>query len=292
MATGMDQLLKNESKISVRSCPACAEASDHAFRFRVNGCDIWQCLTCRLARADTADFDPATYYTGEYFSGNRRDGYADYLGTAPVLSREFESSVTFIRHFCDKGKLLELGCAYGLFLKEAKPYFDVSGIELAEDAAQYARNSGLNVLSGSADERNFEKIGMVDVIVLFDVIEHLVDPQGALALCARYLRPGGIIVVTTGDFDSWLARIAGAHWRLMTPPQHLWYFTQSSMHRLATATGLSLEYADHPWKTVPLSLILFQLRRMLGLRVGPATQSRIGFPLNLFDAMRLVFRKA
>ena len=291
-ATGMSGPLRIESKISARSCPACAETSDHAFRFRVNGCDIWQCRSCRLARADTDDFDPATYYTGEYFSGNRSDGYADYLGTAPILRREFESSVTFIRHFCDKGRLLELGCAYGLFLKEAEPHFDVAGIEIADDAAQYARASGLNVLSGSADEGNFEKIGMVDVIVLFDVIEHLVDPRGTLELCARNLRPGGIIVLTTGDFDSYLARIAGTHWRLMTPPQHLWYFTQASMSRMATSIGLSLEFSDHPWKIVPLSLILFQLRRMLGLRIEPAPGSRIGLPVNLFDAMRLVFRKA
>jgi SAM-dependent methyltransferase len=281
-----------ESKISARSCPACAETSDHVFRFRVNHCDIWQCLKCKLARADTENFDPATYYTGEYFSGNRSDGYADYLGSAPILRREFESGVTFIRRFCDKGRLLELGCAYGLFLKEAEPHFDVAGIEIADDAAQYAKASGLNVLSGSADEENFEKIGMVDVIVLFDVIEHLVEPRATLALCARYLRPGGIIVLTTGDFDSYLARIAGTHWRLMTPPQHLWYFTQSSMRGLGKSIGLSLEYADHPWKIVPLSLILFQLRRMLGLQVGPASRSRIGLPLNLFDAMRLVFRKA
>jgi len=78
----------------------------------------------------------------------------------------------------------------------------------------------------------------------------------------------------------------------MTPPQHLWYFTQASMSRMATSIGLSLEFSDHPWKIVPLSLILFQLRRMLGLRIEPAPGSRIGLPINLFDAMRLVFRKA
>jgi hypothetical protein len=50
---------------------------------------------------------------------------------------------------------------------------------------------------------------------------------------------------------------------------------------------------DHPWKIVPASLIVFQLRRMLGLRsAGAATASRIGVPVNLFDAMRIVLRKA
>ena len=43
---------------------------------------------------------------------------------------------------------------------------------------------------------------------------------------------------------------------------------------------------------VPLSLIVFQLKRMIGMRGSQLpTASRIGVPVNLFDAMRLVFRK-
>jgi hypothetical protein len=107
----------------------------------------------------------------------------------------------------------------------------------------------------------------------------------------RFLRPGGVIVITTGDFESHLARLAGAHWRLMTPPQHLWFFTRTSVRQLAAGLGLSLEFMDRPWKIVPLSLIFFQLRRMLGLRPKPAPAGRIGIPLNLFDTMRIVLRK-
>lgn len=79
----------------------------------------------------------------------------------------------------------------------------------------------------------------------------------------------------------------------MTPPQHLWFFTQESVRRMSAPLGLSLEYADHPWKIVPLSLIAFQVQRMLGRRGAPiATASRIGAPVNLFDAMRLLLRKS
>ena len=187
--------------------------------------------------------------------------------------------------------MLELGCAYGFFLKEAQPYFEVAGIELAEDAVLHARRTGLNVLSGQTDSANMQRIGDVDVIVLFDVIEHLPAPHLTLALCERHLKPGGIVVITTGDFGSPLARLSGPRWRLMTPPQHLWFFTKQSLGAMANSLGMSLEYADHPWKFVPLSLILFQLRRILGASQKPVTTSRMGVPVNLFDAMRLVLRK-
>ena len=78
----------------------------------------------------------------------------------------------------------------------------------------------------------------------------------------------------------------------MTPPQHLWFFTHESMRRLAGGLELEFEHLDHPWKIVPGSLILFQLRRMLGMRpANMAYAGRLGIPVNLFDAMRVVLRK-
>ena len=276
-----------------RACPACGRATEHRLRFRVNGCDILQCRGCGLGRTETSGFDPAAYYTADYFSGRHCDGYSDYLGAEPVLRREFKHSVDFIRNYRSSGKLLELGCAYGFFLMEARRYFEVAGIELAAAAAAHGRRAGLNVLQGVADEASLRQLGHADVIVLFDVIEHLPQPRETLALCRQYLNPGGIIVITTGDFGSWAARLMGAKWRLMTPPQHLWFFTQDSMRGMAAGLGLSVEHVDHPWKVVPASLIAFQLRRMLGLgAAGVATASRIGIPVNLFDAMRIVLRKA
>jgi SAM-dependent methyltransferase len=273
-------------------CPACGRATPQRLLYTKNQCDIVRCEECGLGRTEVTNFDAAAYYTGGYFSGEQADGYADYRGAEPVLRREFARMVAFIRRHRDGGRLLDVGCAYGFFLQEAKPCFDVVGIELAEDAAAFARSTGLNVVSGIADEATLRSLGSMDVIVLLDVIEHLPDPGATLRLCAEHLRAGGIVVLTTGDFASLYARLAGTHWRLMTPPQHLWFFTPDSMRRLANAAALTVESLDHPWKLVPLSLITFQLRRMLGLASkSPNGASRIGLPVNLFDAMRVVLRK-
>jgi len=271
------------------ACLACGHVSPQRYLYAVNGCGVFKCEECGLGRSETAHFDPGAYYTKEYFSGQHADGYGDYRGSEPVLRREFAHTVAVIQRHCAGGRLLELGCAYGFFLQEAKRCFDVAGIELAADAAEHCRRGGLNVSTGVADARNLASLGAMDVIVLLDVIEHLPDPRETFRLCVGHLNPGGIIVLTTGDFSSLYARLAGARWRLMTPPQHMWFFTPESIRRLAQSLGLTVESVDHPWKLVPLSLVSFQLRRLLGLRTR-AMPSRFGVPINLFDSMRVVLR--
>src|SRR5262249_42933072 len=126
---------QNATRLMQLSCPACAQPTEHRLLYSKNGCDILRCPPCGLGRAPAGGFDPGSSYTDDYFSGGHADGYADYRGAEPVLRREFAGTVDFIRRHRDSGRLLDVGCAYGFFLQEAKRAFDVSGIEIAADAA-------------------------------------------------------------------------------------------------------------------------------------------------------------
>src|ERR1700730_13894076 len=124
-----------DKKMTSRACPDCGQVTKQRLLYKTNGCDIWQCQSCGLGCTDSTGFDPQAYYTGDYFSGQRSDGYSDYRAAEPVLRREFARSVAFVHGYRGGGRLLDLGCAYGFFLKEAQRYFDAWGIELAEEAA-------------------------------------------------------------------------------------------------------------------------------------------------------------
>lgn len=268
------------------ACIAC-DRTDAAPLYEVNGFAIARC-PCGLARTLLpADFDPSSIYTQDYFQGGHRDGYANYLGSGEELRHEFRRILESIRTRVPGGNLVELGCAYGFFLEEAAPYFKTCGVEISDHARTACLAKGLDVVRDASPEF-LDSRGPFDVVVMLDVLEHMQDPGTVLDRLHAALRPGGELVVTTGDFGSMLSRAMGRRWRLMTPPQHLWFFSVDTVTRFLARHGFRVRRVDHPWKLVPLALVAYQASRYLG---GQDVVRRFvppgRLPINLFDAMRV-----
>ncbi len=275
-------------------CAVCGVSTPHRKVYEKLGHPILACRRCGLGSTHVdSEFDPATIYDDGYFSGGQADGYADYLGSEPVLRREFRCVLRDLRACGSRGgKLLELGCAYGFFLSEARAYYDCLGVEMAPSAVAFARSRGLDVVEGSLREEILVERGPFDAVAMLDCIEHLEAPDETVALLARYVRPGGHIVITTGDWDSALALIMKANWRLMTPPQHLFFFSKKTLAALLERNGFEVLSVSSPWKLVPIGLALYQVTSRAGLKVRvPAWLGRVGLPVNLFDTVRVIARK-
>lgn len=272
-------------------CQACGRETEHRFHFTKWQHDIIRCSSCGLGSTVVeSEFDPNKIYSHEYFNGNRADGYADYAGSEPVLRSEFRRLLLHLeKHEVHSGKLVEIGSAYGFLMLEAQEKFETVGFEVCADAVAKCRARGLNVESGPVNESSLEAHGPFDVAIMLDVIEHLQNPESVLSMIFRNLKPGGCIAVTTGDWGSLTAKLMGRSWRLMTPPQHLFFFTQTAMVRMLERIGYRILEITHPAKHVPASLILFQLSRLLGLQPKPTKLPNwMSVPVNLFDAMRVV----
>ncbi|MBV9378312.1 MAG: class I SAM-dependent methyltransferase [Alphaproteobacteria bacterium] len=277
-----------------RSCIACDRPTEHNLLWEKNGSRVFRCVECGLGSATRGNFDPTRYYTADFFNGNTERGYPDYINSENVLRSEFRALTNRLRQIVPSGTLLEIGAAYGFFLLEANAYYRVHGVELADEAAAFARARGLDVRTGGLTRQILEQIGPIDVVVMLDVIEHLDHPRATLALCGEFLAPGGVVLLTTPDFASAFARITGKRWRNMTPPQHLWYFTRDSIAGVAATAGLELFQISHPWKHVPISLVAQLIGRCIGVEFPRAvftSLSKVGISVNLFDVMRVVLRK-
>ena len=274
----------------------CGSMEKRPVVIRKNGFDITRCVACGVGRSMIDHFDPEGLYTAAYFNGKVEGAYVDYEGSQVTLRREFRNQVEFLKSLLPAGgKLLEIGCAYGFFLQEAQSSFDVHGIEVAQTAVDFCHASGLaKVQRGVMTEDFLQFHGPFDAIVMLDVIEHIDNVEATIQMLARYLRVGGVFLITTGDWSSASAKIMGKRWRLLTPPLHLWFFTPRSLVAMFGKFGLKEEHLSHPWKFVPIELIISQLFLMLGCDKVPALPSaikKLGLPANMFDAMRIVFRR-
>jgi SAM-dependent methyltransferase len=271
------------------TCAVCGVNESRAL-YRVRGFQVVACRACGLARSELpTGFDPTSIYTASYFDGRQDDGYADYEGSKETLHDEFARTLRVLaRHGVSDGALVELGCAYGYFLDEARERFSVSGVEVSDEARAACHTRGL-VVERELTAELIAARGPFDAAVMLDVLEHLAEPAEALTRLRSAMRSGGRLLLTTGDFGSLPARLAGKRWRLMTPPQHLWFFSSETIEALLVRAGFRLIALEHPWKIVPLSMIAFQGMRVLGLS-APNWIRRLpgGLPVNLFDAMRVV----
>ena len=139
------------------------------------------------------------------------------------------------------GRLLDVGCAAGFFLAEARRHYDVQGVELSRWSSAYARDRlGLPVVTGTLADAAAAGGVVFDVVTLWDVIEHVPEPVALLADAARVLKLGSgrDIVLTTGDIGGAYAQRAGAGWDLLTPPWHLTFFDRATLAGAAERAGL------------------------------------------------------
>ena len=281
--------------MTTRLCEVCGAPTQHQLLYEIRRCLVYRCLGCGLGSTEVPPgFTPLDVYDAGYFAGVQYDGYGNYLASEPVLRREFHTIVeALLRCVAPGGRVLEIGSAYGFFLSEARRHYDCVGIEVSPGAVQYCQARGLDVRQGTLDQIvKTSNLGEFDAVVMLDVIEHLEHPLGTLRILRSLARPRAVLLMTTGDWESRVARAMGRKWRLMTPPQHLFFFSKATLGALLTRAGFEPAAWTHPWKIVPVGLVAYQAARRLGLRlsIGEALY-RIGVPVNLFDALRVVARR-
>lgn len=150
------------------------------------------------------------------------------------IARDWMSAVT------SKADLLDVGCFNGRFFSLMPQSFRFFGIEINPQAAEKARQNGVQILG-----RDFHSIAScapdsLDVITAFDVVEHIIDPAGFLKQAVRALRPGGLIIISTGNALSHPFRLLGSRHYYVANAEHVSFISPQWCKRLAGELGITL----------------------------------------------------
>jgi SAM-dependent methyltransferase len=193
------------------------------------------------------------------FSGYTEGDDPTYVSQLQARERTFAASLDEIERAAGgTGRLLDIGTAAGAFVAAARARgWEAEGCEPNKWLAAWgASHYGITIRQGSVFDQNYAE-GSFDVVTLWDVIEHTLDPRAMLDRCRRLLKPGGVLIVNYPDIGSWIARTLGRRWLFLTSV-HLYYFDRRTIRRMLESTGFEVERIRPHWQRLELDYILFR----------------------------------
>jgi len=173
------------------------------------------------------------------------DPFREDIRTDTSLIRRIDASYglqrrrrLFMKYASRQGRILDVGCATGLFLNAMSNHgWQVTGVELSPYAAAYAqRVFKLKVIVGALEAARFPDT-YFDAVTLWDTLEHVIDPKGTLSEIYRILQPGGMLALSLPNPISWEASIFGNGWVGWDRPRHLHLFTPAVLRRYLKEAG-------------------------------------------------------
>lgn len=221
-------------------CLLCGSSKQRAI-FHESGIAILRCVRCRhVFSAYAAEAQYAGYWGEDvpdtfYWNEAHARMYADF-GRRFLASR------------C--GRLLDVGCGLGFFLQAVQQYpaWTACGWEISATAAQHARHTlGLDqVVSGRLEDAPWPG-GSFDIITMWDVIEHVLEPDPLLARCHALLKDNGMCFLHTPNVHLQLpkARLKRLLQGLqpgvgyLHPRDHLHHYSMHSLRCLLQRNGFA-----------------------------------------------------
>lgn len=291
------------------ACNFCHTEADNVMDrlYAKDGYPILRCSACKLVFRGTIpnNQELESIYSDEYFFSELGDtnaqGYQNYLKDEQFLRLNFRRRLRRISWYCShSGHLLDVGSASGFFMDEARQLgWTVKGVEYSATMSRLAKEKlGLDVWTGKFQDFH-DNPASCDVITMWDYIEHSVDPAKDIQAVRRMLKPGGLMVASTGDISSMMSKLSGQNWHLMTPRHHIFYFSPKVIRAYLEKEGFEVLKIAHHSEMYSFSYVSYKLFTIFPWRmvraganlVSRSPLARLNIPINLFDIMTIYARK-
>ncbi|MDP3176487.1 MAG: class I SAM-dependent methyltransferase, partial [Spirochaetaceae bacterium] len=233
------------ASLELTSCPICGPDPAQDLRYDFAPYRVVRCSRCGLVFLSPRLTESAIlnlYSDQEYYvSEVAGQGYDEYLEVRHNWIKTFTRRLDQITNYQLPGKALDIGCGPGFFLEAAQAKgYDAFGLDPSEYIVKVAREKfGERVQLGLIESADYPA-DHFDLVVAFDTFEHIYHPLEWLSAVRRVLRspdpvsgkPGGLLAITTPDPSSLLAKASGKKWVSFKIPEHVFYWSPSTIRRV------------------------------------------------------------
>jgi SAM-dependent methyltransferase len=233
-------------------CPACGSNARRP-AFDKFGFAFVTCEECRTLYMTPR---PSPEAMAGYYANSENYAYwAEHIFPASEATRREKIAKPWLervigyceRHGIARGTLVEIGPGFGTFAALAGSsgaFGRVLAVEPTPEMAASCRARRVDVIEKRVEEIG-DELGAIDIIVSFEVIEHLFAPSLFLAQCARLLRPGGLLVLSCPNGEGFDVAMLGEK-ALAIDGEHVNLFNPRSLSRLVASHGFALLEATTP----------------------------------------------
>jgi 2-polyprenyl-3-methyl-5-hydroxy-6-metoxy-1,4-benzoquinol methylase len=234
-------------------CPVCAAYSLVGWRtgrasephlIERDAYPLARCLRCGSAvtMGAEAELTNSQMYEGGMYSAARP--FLDRL-IEPLRRRTERERMDFARSIEPGGRVLDIGAGDGRFLAGlGDAGYEVTGIEPSTNGHALARQRGVTVQRLGVEEAEIEGDSQ-QAVFMWHVLEHLHDPEAALARVREWLVPGGRLIVGVPNLASLQAKLGGNRWFHQDLPRHRTHFTARGLRLMLERMGFRVEQTTH-----------------------------------------------
>jgi SAM-dependent methyltransferase len=199
------------------------------------------------------EVEPHGYFKFEGVLPGDDQFYAELMGRRGYdegNKAEFRKANEFIG---PTSRVLDIGCGPGRFSRYCSGEY--KGIELNPFAVREAQSLGVNVQLERLEDQEPDRY---DVVTLFQVLEHVADPEAFLSGAAKCVAPGGRLIVSTPDLNGPMG--FAVNQELNYPPHHLTWWSAEALSSLVQSMGFEVASIwREPLQRCHISMMLFSL---------------------------------
>jgi len=246
-------MMKQKNQFKKVECPCCGE-KERNFQYEKEGFIFEKCVNCGTTYITPR---PTVDMLADFYAHSRSMNYWNEVmfPKSETYRKEnlFKNRALKVVEICKKygndfGTIVDVGAGYGTFcevVKETSAFRRVIAVEPSTGLAETCENKGIETIN-----KPIEKVILknVSVVTNFEVIEHLFNPEEFVKACADVLPKDGILVITTPNIEGFELKMLKTLSPNVGGPDHLNYFTPSSIIYLLKKCGFEVLEVSTPGK--------------------------------------------